>query len=277
MVMRSFRYGSSGLLARLFRPRIDTLLFAASKADHVAYNQHNTCACCSSGWSATPPRAPASRASRRRLFPLPRTAPLTWCGPNTTARCCRACAGASRTRRARRCCSPARFAADLPSEEDWQAGRFRFRDFAPRRLRSERRRTAAAYPPRSGARDLRSATACNDRAATDRAVRFEPSQAGRLELVPPRRRRRPWWSSPRWCRRPAAPAGCAWPWRPARSCCSAGSGWKPTTSSPACSHARRCSASDLRWCSRCSCSARWARSAANSPIRAGSNGRSSCA
>jgi predicted YcjX-like family ATPase len=41
MVMRSFRYGSSGLLARVFRPRIDTLLFAASKADHVAHNQHN--------------------------------------------------------------------------------------------------------------------------------------------------------------------------------------------------------------------------------------------
>ena len=36
-----FRYGPSGLLARLFRPRIETLLFAVSKADHVAHNQHH--------------------------------------------------------------------------------------------------------------------------------------------------------------------------------------------------------------------------------------------
>ena len=37
----SFRYGPSGLLARLLRPRIETLLFAVSKADHVAHNQHH--------------------------------------------------------------------------------------------------------------------------------------------------------------------------------------------------------------------------------------------
>jgi uncharacterized protein len=41
LVLRSFRYGQGGLLARLFRPRIDTLLFAVSKADHIAHNQHH--------------------------------------------------------------------------------------------------------------------------------------------------------------------------------------------------------------------------------------------
>ena len=40
-VLRSFRYGPSGLLARLFRPRIERLLFAVTKADHVAHNQHH--------------------------------------------------------------------------------------------------------------------------------------------------------------------------------------------------------------------------------------------
>ena len=39
-VLGNFRYGQSGLLARLLRPRIETLLFAASQADHVAHNQH---------------------------------------------------------------------------------------------------------------------------------------------------------------------------------------------------------------------------------------------
>ena len=40
LILKSFRYGGSGLLSRLFAPRIDRLLFAVSKADHVAPNQH---------------------------------------------------------------------------------------------------------------------------------------------------------------------------------------------------------------------------------------------
>jgi predicted YcjX-like family ATPase len=41
VVMESFAYGRSGLFGRLFRPRIDRVLFAATKADHVATNQHH--------------------------------------------------------------------------------------------------------------------------------------------------------------------------------------------------------------------------------------------
>ncbi len=37
----SFRYGPSGLIHRLFRPKIDKVLFAATKVDHVAANQHH--------------------------------------------------------------------------------------------------------------------------------------------------------------------------------------------------------------------------------------------
>ncbi|MBE1274069.1 YcjX family protein [Enterovibrio baiacu] len=39
-LMQSFRYGKSGLLRRLFSPRIDKILFAATKADHVTPEQH---------------------------------------------------------------------------------------------------------------------------------------------------------------------------------------------------------------------------------------------
>ncbi|NLS12632.1 YcjX family protein [Vibrio sp. SM6] len=39
-LMRSFRYGRSGLLSRLFAPKIDKVLFAATKADHVTPDQH---------------------------------------------------------------------------------------------------------------------------------------------------------------------------------------------------------------------------------------------
>lgn len=40
-ILKSFNYGKSGFITRLFRPKIDKLLFAATKADHIAPNQHN--------------------------------------------------------------------------------------------------------------------------------------------------------------------------------------------------------------------------------------------
>jgi len=41
LIMQSFDYGQSGLLTRLFSPKIDKLLFAATKADHVTPEQHH--------------------------------------------------------------------------------------------------------------------------------------------------------------------------------------------------------------------------------------------
>lgn len=40
LLLQSFNYGKSGLLGRLFAPKIDKLLFAASKVDHVTPDQH---------------------------------------------------------------------------------------------------------------------------------------------------------------------------------------------------------------------------------------------
>lgn len=40
-IMESFKFGQSNLLKRLFSPRIDKLLFAASKVDHVTRNQQS--------------------------------------------------------------------------------------------------------------------------------------------------------------------------------------------------------------------------------------------
>jgi predicted YcjX-like family ATPase len=41
MIMESFSYGQSSLFSRLFSPKIDKLLFAATKADHVTPEQHS--------------------------------------------------------------------------------------------------------------------------------------------------------------------------------------------------------------------------------------------
>ncbi|MBF0423717.1 MAG: YcjX family protein [Magnetococcales bacterium] len=40
-ILKNFDYGRSSLLSRLLQPRIDRLLFVATKSDHVAANQHN--------------------------------------------------------------------------------------------------------------------------------------------------------------------------------------------------------------------------------------------
>lgn len=42
LILKSFQYGPSSLLTRLFKPRISKVLFAASKADHVTPEQHKS-------------------------------------------------------------------------------------------------------------------------------------------------------------------------------------------------------------------------------------------
>ncbi len=42
MILESYTYGQSGLFSRLFSPKIDKLLFAATKADHVTPEQHSS-------------------------------------------------------------------------------------------------------------------------------------------------------------------------------------------------------------------------------------------
>ena len=133
-MLRSFRYGSSGLLARLFRPRIETLLFAASKADHVAHNQHHNLRLLLERMVADAAGARALRGHHAGLRGA-RGAALDRRGAHRAPR-----PGA--VLRARRLKGenretvlfPGEIPPELPAEEDWQAGRFRFRDFAPRRL-----------------------------------------------------------------------------------------------------------------------------------------------
>ena len=135
MVMRSFRYGSSGLLARLFRPRIETLLFATSKADHVAHNQHNNL-------RLLLERLVSDAAARARFEGITPTFVALAAHRSTDVvrtehqgqvlSCVR---GRLKEDERETVLFPGEIPADLPSDEDWQAGRFHFRDFAPRRLR----------------------------------------------------------------------------------------------------------------------------------------------
>ena len=133
-VLESFRYGETGLLGRLFAPRIDRLLFAASKADHVAHNQHANLK-----QLLELMITPAARAARRAgiavevlaLSALRATDVVRTEHQGQMLSCVR---GRLVDEARETVLFPGEIPPHLPEPEDWASGRFRFRAFAPRRL-----------------------------------------------------------------------------------------------------------------------------------------------
>ncbi len=134
-VMESFRYGPSSLIARLFRPKIETLLFAATKADHVAHNQHHNLRLLleqmvfdAAGNARFEGVSPVFMA----IASLRSTDMVKTDHHGQTLSCVR---GLLKGEDRETVLFPGEIPPDLPVEEDWADGRFHFRDFAPRRLR----------------------------------------------------------------------------------------------------------------------------------------------
>ncbi len=134
VVLKSFRYGQSGLLARLFRPRIERLLFAATKADHVAHNQHHNLRVLLErmvGEAAGHARFEGLKPAYVALAALKSTDVVNTEHHGQVLSCVR---GTLKGEQRETVLFPGEIPPDLPDERDWQEGRFRFRDFAPRRL-----------------------------------------------------------------------------------------------------------------------------------------------
>ena len=135
-VMESFRYGPSSLIARLFRPQIETLLFVATKADHVAHNQHHNLRLLleqmvfdAAGQARFEGVQPVFMAiASQRSTDMVKTD-----HHGQTLSCVR---GRLKGEDRETVLFPGEIPSDLPVDEDWADGRFRFRDFAPRRLRT---------------------------------------------------------------------------------------------------------------------------------------------
>jgi predicted YcjX-like family ATPase len=133
-VLRSFRYGSSSLLARLFRPRIGVLLFAASKADHVAHNQHHNLRLLLEqmvGEAAGNARFEGIKPAFVALAALRSTDVVRTDHHGQQLSCVR---GVLKGENRETVLFPGEIPPDLPTGDDWADDRFRFRDFAPRRL-----------------------------------------------------------------------------------------------------------------------------------------------
>ena len=133
-VLRSFRYGPSGLLARLFRPRIEALLFAASKADHVAHNQHHNLRLLLEQMvreAAGNARFEGIKPAFVSLAALRSTDMVRTDHHGQALSCVR---GIVKGENRETVLFPGEILPELPVDDDWSADRFRFRDFAPRRL-----------------------------------------------------------------------------------------------------------------------------------------------
>jgi predicted YcjX-like family ATPase len=133
-VLRSFRYGPSGLLARLFRPRIEVLLFAASKADHVAHNQHHNLRLLLEQMvseAAGNARFEGIKPSFVSLAALRSTEMVRTDHHGQALSCVR---GVLKGENRETVLFPGEIPPEIPADDEWALDRFRFRDFAPRRL-----------------------------------------------------------------------------------------------------------------------------------------------
>ncbi len=134
LVLANFRYGPSGRLTRLLRPRIETLLFAASKADHVAHNQHPNLRLLLERMvyeAAGAARFEGLKPAFMSLAALRSTDVARTDHQGQVLSCVQ---GVLKGEHRATVLFPGEIPPDLPAEEDWREGRFRFRDFAPRRL-----------------------------------------------------------------------------------------------------------------------------------------------
>ena len=134
-VMESFRYGPSSLIARLFRPQIEKLLFVATKADHVAHNQHHNLRLLLEQMvfdAAGQARFEGVQPVFMAIASLRSTDMVKTDHHGQTLSCVR---GRLKGEDRETVLFPGEIPPDLPVEEDWADGRFHFRDFAPRRLR----------------------------------------------------------------------------------------------------------------------------------------------
>jgi predicted YcjX-like family ATPase len=134
VVMESFAYGRSGLFGRLFHPRIDRVLFAATKADHVATNQHHNLRLLLEQMVAD--------AAKEVRFSDVRTETMTLSSVKCTETvvtdhqghklsCVK---GIPQDRDKEVLLFPGEIPAHLPTPDDWVQGRFNFKSFRPPRL-----------------------------------------------------------------------------------------------------------------------------------------------
>ena len=134
LILQSFRYGGGGLLGRLFAPKIDRLLFAVSKADHVAPNQHPALKQLLELMIQPAARAPRFQGITVEVMALAALRCTDVVRTEHHGQVLSCVRGHLKDDRRETVLFPGEIPPDLPEPDDWTSGRFRFREFAPRRL-----------------------------------------------------------------------------------------------------------------------------------------------
>ncbi len=133
-ILKSFRYGSSSLLRRLFAPKIDRLLFAVSKADHVAPNQHAALKHLLELMIKPAARAPRYEGITTEVLTLASLRSTDVVRTEHHGQILSCVRGRLKDQDRETVLFPGEIPPDLPEPEDWTSGRFRFKEFAPKRL-----------------------------------------------------------------------------------------------------------------------------------------------
>ncbi len=132
-ILQSFNYGSSGFLRRLLSPRIDKVLFATTKADHVTANQHHNL-----DQFLALIIQDAQREMRfdnidtecMAIASIRSTEAAEAVLDSQTISCLK---GINKHTLKTVALFPGEVPTELPTEREWTSNRFRFVDFAPRR------------------------------------------------------------------------------------------------------------------------------------------------
>ncbi|GBD43975.1 hypothetical protein HRbin40_01458 [bacterium HR40] len=134
LALAAFRYGKNGRLRRLLAPRIERVLFAMSKADHVAPNQHANARELLRLLVADAARAPRLEGVRHEVMVLAALRSTDVLHIEHQGQLLSCVRGRLAEDDRETVLFPGEVPHELPQEREWTQRRFRFRRFAPRRL-----------------------------------------------------------------------------------------------------------------------------------------------
>ncbi|MBS97293.1 MAG: hypothetical protein CMI01_01265 [Oceanospirillaceae bacterium] len=133
-ILQSFNYGRSGFLRRLFSPRIDRVLFASTKADHVTSNQHHNLDRFLELIIQDAQRDVRFEGIETRCMAVASVRSTEAAQARVDGQQLSCLRGRRKSDGEEVALFPGEVPVELPESSDWNEERFRFVDFAPARL-----------------------------------------------------------------------------------------------------------------------------------------------
>lgn len=135
-ILESFAYGQNSWLSHLFSPRISKVLFAASKADHVAANQHANLKQLLQLMVDPALRRARFEGIEHEVLALAALRSTDTVRTEHNGQILSCVRGRLKNEARETVLFPGEIPPDLPERADWESGIFRFYEFAPRALKN---------------------------------------------------------------------------------------------------------------------------------------------